>query len=379
MFENNFVAIKNAQGVESQANVFNLQVSENINEFATCTFSLLSERQNLIAIEELQPFSQFFVPAINQWFQITNVSSTAQTDTRLFNVQGVQIATRLHNKYIDDKLTNTQSIQACMDYLTKDTEFSYQVHDNFDNYYFSDGFGGAFADDLLLNTILPDFNCEVTFDNDVIHIYKSLGNVDQFVFVDGYNVQNIGSSEDYTSMATYIKGTGKPNQGDGATGYQATADYTSPNAQIYGIIQAQTISDERFTDSTSLQNYLKTQLQDYPIVQYTVDRAEFEHNAKLEGQNKIVIGNYGLLKDRLGIDVDVRIIGKTYYPNDPTQSDTVTFGNKLFDFAFNLAKQQKAQGMNKNIGQQLSGINDNINLLFDGQIGLDVVGKVAST
>lgn len=373
---NNFVTIKNATGVETPADVFQMQINENLNEFSTCSFLLLSERQNLPAIESLQPFSRVYVPTVGQWFQITNVSSTAQTDTRLYTVSGVQIATRLHNKFIDDKLTGTQSIQACMDYLINGTEFSYQMHDRFSNYEFSDGFGGAYADDLLLNTILPDFGCEVRFDNTVIHIYKTLGQLDQFVFVDGYNVHNIGSSEDYTNMATYIKGTGKPNEGDGATGYQATADYTSPNAKIYGVVQAQTINDERFTDSNNLQAYLQSQLQDYPIVQYTVDRAEFENNANLQGHNKVVIGNYGLLKDKLGIDVDVRIIGKTYFPDDPTQADTVTFGNKLFDFAFSLAKQQRAQSLSKNIDDQLSGINDNITTLFNGQIGLKYAGKV---
>ncbi|CAH1853338.1 MULTISPECIES: phage tail protein [Convivina] len=375
---NNFVTFKNASGDETAANTFALQVTENINELSTCTFQILSEAQNKVAIEMLQPLTKFYIPTVGQWFQITNVSSNSQVNTRLFNISGVQVGTALHAKFIEDKLNGSQSLDACMQFITKDTAFSYVINDHFNNYGFSDGFGGDYADQLLMSTLKDDFGFELLFDNYTIHIYKQIGQNDQFVFVDGYNASKINSTEDYTNVATYIKGNGKPNEGENATGYQATADYLSPNASIWGKIQAQTISDERFTDSNALRDYIKSKLQDYPIVQYTMERAEFEHHAKFAEVNNVKIGNYGLLKDRLGIDVDVRIIGMSYYPNDPNQTDTVTFGNKLFDFAHNMQMQGSARRMNESIKKDLSGINESVQDLLGNKIGLEFAGKVTT-
>lgn len=92
--------------------------------------------------------------------------------------------------------------------------------------------------------------------------------------------------------------------------------------------QAATIQDDRFTDSGSLTSYIKGKLQDYPIIQYTMERAEFEHGAKLSDINSIKIGNSGLLKDRLGVDVDTRIVGMTYYPQDSKRTIPSHLGTK---------------------------------------------------
>ena len=48
-------------------------------------------------------------------------------------------------------------------------------------------------------------------------------------------------------------------------------------------------------------------------------------------KNDIGVGNYGYLRDRYGIDVNVRIQSYTIYRDrHTTQSDTITFGNKIF-------------------------------------------------
>ena len=75
---------------------------------------------------------------------------------------------------------------------------------------------------------------------------------------------------------------------------------------------------------------MKAQLHDYPDVQYTMDWVSFKNN--LSGiNNEIAIGNNGWLRDRFGIDVNVRIQSFTQY-KDPTttQTDTITFGIKIF-------------------------------------------------
>ena len=244
-----------------------------------------------------------------------------------------------------------------MKLITNGTSFKYVIHDKFNNYAFSDGFGADYADSLLMNMLKDDFNFEFYLDNWTIHIYKKLGQANQFVFIDGYNANKIQWTEDYSNIRTKIKGLGKQKD-DGS--YEATAEYNSPAQTIWGIKQAATVQDDRFTDKNSLLTYIKSQLQDYPIVQYTMERAEFEHHSKLEEINNIAIGNSGFIKDRLGVNVDVRIIGMTIHPQDAKQSDTVTFGNTLFDYARNYTNLQKARKSNETLGKTVSKLQTNI-------------------
>lgn len=342
--------------------VTGLSITETINELSTLSFSFTADGRNKIAAEAMIPQTRVLVPETGQWFRLSNVNPISSGDVRTYQVSAVHVGIDLHDKYVENKLTNTQSLGQCMKLITDGTSFNYVIHDSFSNYSFSDGFGADYADSLLMNNLKDNFGFEFYLDNWTIHIYKMLGKTDQFIFIDGYNASKIQWTEDYSNIRTKIKGIGKQND-DGT--YAATAEYNSPAQTIWGVKQAATIQDDRFTDNNSLLNYIKSQLQDYPIVQYTMERAEFEHHAKLSDINQVVIGNSGLIKDRLGVEVDVRIIGKTFYPQDAKQNDTVTFGNKLFDYAHNYAALQKARNSNESLGKTLSKIQENVTSIID--------------
>lgn len=342
---------------EVPVTVTGLSITETLNEFSTLSFSFTANDRNKIAAEAMIPQTRVLVPETGQWFRLSNVNPISSGDVRTYQVSAVHVGTDLHDKYVETKLTNTQSLDQCMKLITDGTSFSYVIHDSFSNYSFSDGFGADYADSLLMNTLKNDFGFEFYVDNWTIHIYKTLGQANQFIFIDGYNASKIQWTEDYSNIRTKIKGLGKQND-DGT--YAATAEYNSPAQTIWGVKQAATIQDDRFTDNNSLLAYIKSQLQDYPIIQYTMERAEFEHHTKLSDINKIVIGNSGFIKDRLGVEVDVRIIGRTFYPQDAKQNDTVTFGNKLFDYAHNYAILQKAHDSNEALGKTVSKLQTNL-------------------
>lgn len=361
----NIVYIKQAIGDETPAAVYNLSITETLNELSTLSFTFDNDAQDKVAAQMMSPQTRVLVPEVGQWFRLTNVNPISLGKTRAYQVSAVHVGTDLHDKYVEKRLSNTQSLDACMKFITDGTSFKYVIHDSFKNYSFSDGFGGDFADSLLMNTLNSDFGFEFYFDNWTIHIYKKLGLLDQFVFIDGYNASKISWTEDYSNIRTYIKGLGKQN--DNGT-YAATAEYKSPNADIWGVKQAATVQDDRFTDSAYLLSYIKGQLQDYPIIQYTMERAEFEHGAKLSDMNSVKVGNSGLLKDRLGIDVDTRIVGMTYYPQDSKQTDTLTFGNRLFNYAHNLAMQRNAKKMNQNIGSSVKQLTDDVSTMMNNGV-----------
>jgi hypothetical protein len=64
--------------------------------------------------------------------------------------------------------------------------------------------------------------------------------------------------KDLTKIATRIIGLGKKNE-DGS--HAVTAEYISPLAEVYGIIDATPVIDARFTDQESLLEHIKCVLE----------------------------------------------------------------------------------------------------------------------
>ena len=108
-----------------------------------------------------------------------------------------------------------------------------------------------------------------------------------------------------------------------------TAEYTSPLAKIYGNIDAEPIQDDRFTDEKSLLEYIKTKINDQPEIQYTMDFINFSKGAPMAEINDVASGNYGWLRNRNGLDVEVRVTSRVYYPQEPELVPQVTFGTRI--------------------------------------------------
>lgn len=352
------IYLKNANNDETAAVVSNLTITRTLGQLSTISFDFDTAGQNGVAASMMIPMTTIEVPETGEIFRITAPNRTPLGKFETYNVNGIAIGIQLHNKYIENKLSGSQSLKVCLDFVLKGTAFKYVIHDKFNNYGFSDGFGGGFADDLLMNTLANNFGFEFKFDNYTVHIYKKLGSVDSFAIVDGLTGKAIKQSEDYSGIATKIKGYGKPKEDD--KGFFATATYTSPRVSLWGVIDAQPISDERFKDVSTLTDYLKKSLQDYPMVQYTVDEVFTSEYIK----NDVAIGNSGFIKDRYGVDVDVRIISITDKPQDG-DSKSVTFGNFMYSFVQDQARQKAANKKNIVIGKtnddKLNGIIETVN------------------
>lgn len=352
------IYLKNANRDETAVVVSNLTITRTLNQLSTISFDFDTSGQNATAGTMMVPMTTIEVPETGEMFRITAPNRTPLGKFETYSVNGIAIGIKLHNKYIEGKLNGSQSLKACLDFVLKGTDFKYKIHDKFNNYGFSDGFGGGFADDLLMNTLASNFGFEFSFDNYTIHIRKKLGLSDSFAIVDGLTGKTIKQSEDYSGIATSIKGYGKPKEND--KGFFATATYTSPRASLWGVIDAQPISDERFKDVPSLTNHLKKNLQDYPMVQYTVDEVFTSEYIK----NDVSVGNSGYIKDRYGVDIDVRIISVTDKPQDG-DSKSVTFGNFMYSFVRDQARQKAAYKRNITAGKptddKLNGLIETVN------------------
>lgn len=346
--------VQNVNGDQTAFKADNVQITDTLGQYPTLSFTFVETPENEVAAQMMIPFTIIEVPENKQRYRIVTNNPVSLGKVKQYSVTAIHIAKDLHNKYVDERLENTQSLKSCLDLLVKDTQVKYILHDNFDNYAFSEGFGSGYADDLLMQNLASDFGFEFYFDNYTIHIQKKLGTKESFLFIDNANVSKISYNEDYSTITTYIKGQAKPIvEGDKPTEYEIHSEYVSPLVEKahWPKVEAEPITDDNITDENTLINKLKASIHDYPDIEYTLDYANFKYNS-VKFNNNIKVGNYGWLRDRFGIDVEVRINSYTWYLQNK-QADTVTFGNKKFDPVEWQVRNQKAFERNKRLGETL--------------------------
>ena len=326
--------IRDVVGNEAPLRAKQVAITDNLGEINQLTFIVNDNDISTNGCKLIEPRSVVTVPETRQQFRITNATSSNLGNFKQYTITATHVASDLHDKYVKDTLTGSKSLDECMRLITKDTKFNYVIHDRFNNYAFSEEFGSGFADDLFINTLAHDFDFEWRFDNYTIHIYKVVGHSDAFIFVDSTNIAKITQTKDYSNIVTHITGTGKdPNENDDEDNKQPKkpipyAEYTSPLADVYGRIDAEPVQDDRFTNNNSLLEYIKTKVTDQPQVQYTMDFINFSKGAPMADINDVSAGNYGWLRDRNGLDVEVRVSSRTYYPEEPELTAQVTFGTR---------------------------------------------------
>lgn len=340
--------LKNINGDETGISAYNIAVTDTLGSLSTLSFNFIADAKNQVGADMMIPRTIITEPNTGQQFRLLTSNPTPNSKYRVYAVTANHIGQDLHDKFIEKKLTATQSLKACLDLLVEGTRFSYKITGNFKNYSFSEGFGGDYADTLLSN-LASDFGFEYYFGNYTITIAKSIGKTGAFLFVDGANVNKISVTEDYSTITTYMKGyAGKPDDNEK---YPISAEYTSPLASKWGKIWGDIYTNENM-NKPALVNALKSKVHDYPDVQYTLGYVDFRRN--LTGfKNDTSVGNSGFLRDRYGIDVSVRIQSRTIYPQDTRNSGAITFGNTTYDPVVLQNQIRKAYKNNLKLGERI--------------------------
>jgi phage minor structural protein len=168
----------------------------------------------------------------------------------------------------------------------------------------------------LFKTILDRYGAEFEITGEKqITLKNQIGSQQDAQFRYRHNIKTLYKDIDSSNVSTYIKGFGK----------EITAEYTSPNASVYGIRHAPPVRDERFTTLLGLQEHLQKVLIDTPNIVIEMEAVEL----KKQG---IPIQEYGLgdtiflIHEDLGIDATVRILEYTDYP-ESHQSPKVVLAN----------------------------------------------------
>lgn len=355
---------KDALGNKTPVIATSAQLTKTINQVDQLSMTFTNYGTNNTAAKMLQPRSLIFNDDTGESYRLQTVDTSNIGGYVNCTATFLGVIHDLNDHYVSDKLTKTQSLDSCMSLITAGTGVTYTIHDSFSDYSFSEDFGTGKSLDLFLNTLMSDFGFEWTSTGKHIDIYKTIGKRNAFVWLDGLNINSLTSQSDYTSIATHITGTGKM---DDKQKPLATAEYTSPNANTWGVIDADPISDERFTSNDTLLAYLKSKLQDVPLIQRTATLNNFKNNGIPGVVNDSSIGNYGFIRDRNGIDVETRI-SETIIDLVKPATSSITFGNISKSFTQITAILQTAHNdSGKQIKQLKAGLDavDGNNLIID--------------
>jgi len=349
--------ISDLTGNQEPLLVSDVHITQQLNTVEQIDFTTINIPDNESAYKMLQPRSIITVPETGEQYRISENDGTTFGNNYQRTITGLQVLQDLDDHLIMDKLTGSQSLDSTMQFLTKGTKFTYTIHDSFDNFDFGeDGIGQEKALGLFTDTVMSDFNFEFKAHGYHIDIYKSLGEHNAFVYVSGSDIYTLADTGDYTQIRTHIYGVGKTtettteNSSDSSqssdsddsddssdddtdtttTSSTVKAEYTSPFAKVYGVIDDDLFTDDNATTEDQLIQEMKAKLKDYPSIQYTANVNKFETNNPTDKLNDPTIGNWGYLKDRNDIDVETRVIQKDLYPQS-NQEDTLTFGNFILD------------------------------------------------
>lgn len=187
--------------------------------------------------------------------------------------------------------------------------------------------------------------------NNHVHFAKKIGVDNNAQYRYGHNIKALDVQVDTTNLATQIIG-------HGANGLHVT--YTSPNVEKFGIIQAEPISDERFTIADNLVEYIKSQLKDEPEIAITLDTIEL--------LDKELGESVWLIYEPLDITIKSRILSQTKtIKNGQLKTSSVVIGNVKPQTSTDLLAQQKIE-IDENKKQTMSYFeqtNDRISLIIE--------------
>ncbi|EJQ55436.1 phage minor structural protein [Bacillus wiedmannii] len=190
----------------------------------------------------------------------------------------------------------------------------------------------------LLKKALERYKAEISIDKNLVYFRTKIGEDTDFQFRYNFNIKTFERNVDTKNLATYIRGYGA----DGLM-----REYTSPNKEKFGFLEATQINDDRFTTTEGLDRALREAIQDTPLVSITIDfvdlrKAGYPYIVPNEGDRVL------LIYEPMDVDIETRImeIEEEYDANLDPISCRVTLANYRKDFAGTLL-----QNVNKTLGE----------------------------
>lgn len=212
----------------------------------------------------------------------------------------------------------------------------------------------------LVQGLCQAFECEFKImTNNHIHFADKIGPDNDAQYRYGHNVRALSKSVDTTNLRTKIKGYGADN---------LVVTYVSPNAEIFGVIEADPVHDDRFTIGANLVEYIKRGLIDYPEVTLELDTVELT--------NKELGERVWLIYEPLNIEFQTRILAKkSVMRNGKLMTASVVLGNTMPKTLGDILASQKVEidENKKQVQSRFEQVNDRITAEVE-EVGSSIAG-----
>jgi phage minor structural protein len=299
-----------------------LRRKRNVNGEKTLAFLILPTGQNahsypMVSEESVVEFD-------GEPYRIKQIAEKSRGTTCIKEAIAVHTFFDLIDDHVYALHSGSMTFASAVQFVLGDTEYTWSIVDQF----YAQDFEN-FGDEnrlALFQTLLERYGAEFTLSGTHITFRQRIGNATDFQFRYNYNVKTITRDIKTSNLSTYIKGYGKKNE-DGT--YAVEAEYTSPNAAVFGIRHAKPVRDERYTTVDGLNTRLQAELIDEPEVSITIDfadlrRAGFPYDVPSEGDDVF------LIYEPIGIDIETRLVDideEFAEDSDLPIKTTVTLGN----------------------------------------------------
>lgn len=178
----------------------------------------------------------------------------------------------LIDNYVYETTSGTKSLAVLMDIVLDDTPYTFAVVDSFESQSFDN-----FGDDnslALFQTLLSRYGAEFQVVGNQIILWQQVGNLTDFQFRYGHNIQALNVKVDTSNLSTYVKGFGKPltdSEGNPTGAYAVTGEYYSPNVTLYGVRHGKPVRDDRVTTIETLDRKMQEAVNDVPDMSIELD------------------------------------------------------------------------------------------------------------
>jgi phage minor structural protein len=318
--------VKNLTG-ESEAltDYKDLTRKRRVNGGCSLSFLLLKTPRNEHAFDLVQEES--IIEYDGHEYRIKRIKERTLGGTPVKNVQAQHVFFDIIDDFQYNTISGTINITTALNHAFSVTDWTWVNQGAFDSVEF-DNFGNDNAL-ALFQTILERYGAEFDITGTrEITIKNKIGVRRDAQFRYCHNIKTLSKHVDTSNLSTYIKGFGKQTKNEqGDVISQVTAEYTSPNAAIFGIRHAKPVHDERFTSTETLQVHLQKVLNDEPEVSIEIEVTELLNNGVPLHEYDLGDEIYTIFEP-LNIDLILRIMEITDYPKS-NKSPSIVLGNVM--------------------------------------------------
>lgn len=214
---------------------------------------------------------------------------------------------------IYERHDGSKTAHAAFTLIFADTDFTFVLVDDFKAVSW-EGLGDGETKLESFKRAITRYKCEFRIVGNTVYLEKQIGRDTDIMYRHRLNASNIIQEVDANELWTYAQGYGDYDEENGWEGAKLKREYTSPLAEIIGIRHAQPIRDGRVKDKATMDNSLKTLVDESLKLSVSADIHDLRKQGYPIDQSELGDRVF-LIDERIGLDEEIRIESRTLVRN----------------------------------------------------------------